>query len=160
MPYKVKQRSSHDTLASLCPLACSQVREPGGRLCDRILTTEQVELGSCTSMFPCVASRCPTYRENSHANHTWHPHPQETACFIVPAAPPLWVRFPSPAPPPGEPQEVGTRDWGQDFDLSGKSWEFESIWQESRSPCIDPTFTYVTSSDFQEYFAAWLVTVV
>jgi hypothetical protein len=45
-----------------------------------------------------VALRCPTYRENSHANHTWHQHPQETSCFIVPAAPSPWVRFRSFAP--------------------------------------------------------------
>ena len=28
------------------------------------------------SMYPYVALRCPTYRENSHANHTWHPPSQ------------------------------------------------------------------------------------
>ena len=61
-------------------------------------TTERVEFGSRTSMYPYAALRCPTYRENSHANHTWHQHPQETACFIVPAVPSPWVRFPSPAP--------------------------------------------------------------
>src|SRR5580698_68203 len=96
MPYKVKQRSSHDTLASLRPLACSQFRDM--TRADRILRTERAEVGSCTSMSPCVASRCPTYRENSHANHTWHPHSHQTACFKGSAAPSLWVRFPSPAP--------------------------------------------------------------
>jgi len=25
-------------------------------------------------MYPYVALRCPTYRENSHANHTWRQH--------------------------------------------------------------------------------------
>jgi hypothetical protein len=49
-------------------------------------------------MYPYVALRCPTYRENSHANHTWHQGLHETACFLVPAAPSPWVRFPSPAP--------------------------------------------------------------
>jgi hypothetical protein len=63
-------------------------------------TTERVEFGSRTSMYPYAALRCPTYRENSHANHTWHQNPQETACFIVPAVPSPWVRFPSPAPLP------------------------------------------------------------
>lgn len=44
MPYKIKQRSSHDTLAM--PLACSPIREPGGRLWpDRMPTTEPVEPG-------------------------------------------------------------------------------------------------------------------
>src|ERR1700677_4788072 len=38
---------------------------------------------SRASMCPFIALRCPTYRENSHANHTWHQHTQETACFIV-----------------------------------------------------------------------------
>jgi hypothetical protein len=49
-------------------------------------------------MYPYVALRCPTYREKSHANHTWHQRSHETACFLVPDAPSLWVRFPSPAP--------------------------------------------------------------
>ena len=35
-------------------------------------------------MYPYTVLRCPTYRENSHANHTWHQHLQETACFPVP----------------------------------------------------------------------------
>jgi len=29
--------------------------------------------GLRTPMYPYVALRCPTYRENSHANHTWNP---------------------------------------------------------------------------------------
>jgi hypothetical protein len=29
-------------------------------------------MGSHTSMYPYVAVRGPTYRENSHANHTWN----------------------------------------------------------------------------------------
>jgi hypothetical protein len=45
--------------------------------------------------------RGPTYRENSHANHTSHPSSHQTACFLAPEAQPVWVRFPSPAPPPG-----------------------------------------------------------
>src|SRR5258708_35892169 len=49
-------------------------------------------------MYPYVALRCPTYRENSHANHTWHQPSHQTACFKGSEAPSLWVRFPSPAP--------------------------------------------------------------
>jgi hypothetical protein len=49
-------------------------------------------------MHPYVALRGPTYRENSHANHTWHMNSHDTACFLVHEAPSLWVRFPSPAP--------------------------------------------------------------
>jgi len=45
-----------------------------------------------------VALRCPTYRHNSHANHTWDSPLRQSACFSVPEAPPVWVRFPSPAP--------------------------------------------------------------
>jgi hypothetical protein len=37
-------------------------------------------------MYPYVAFRCPTYREISHASHTWHQGSRETACFLVPAA--------------------------------------------------------------------------
>src|ERR1700723_637055 len=65
---------------------------------DRRPTTERREPGISHSMYPYVALRCPTYRENSHANHTWHQHSHEAACFLVPEAPSPWVRFPSPAP--------------------------------------------------------------
>ena len=51
------------------------------------------------SSFDCrVALRCPTYRENSHANHTWHRHSRQSDCFQAPGALPAWVRFPSTAP--------------------------------------------------------------
>src|ERR1700730_359183 len=101
-------------------------------------------------MYPYVALRCPTYRENSHANHTWHQRSHETACFLVPAAPSPWVRFPSPAPsifhgvPPTMPGRgrafhrplhsqamaghAGLDDWGQDVDPVGKSWETDAQW--------------------------------
>jgi hypothetical protein len=36
-------------------------------------------LGSRTSMYPYEALRGPTYRENSHANHTSGPHSHQTA---------------------------------------------------------------------------------
>ena len=49
-------------------------------------------------MYPYVALRGPTYRENSHASHTWHPQSHQTACFKGSVAPAVWVRFPSPAP--------------------------------------------------------------
>jgi hypothetical protein len=45
-----------------------------------------------------VSLRCPTYRQNSHANHTWHQHSPQTACFKGSEARSPWVRFPSPAP--------------------------------------------------------------
>jgi hypothetical protein len=45
-----------------------------------------------------VALRGPTYCENSHANHTWHPQSRQTAYFEGSGARPVWVRFPSPAP--------------------------------------------------------------
>jgi hypothetical protein len=48
--------------------------------------------------YPQVALRGPTYRENSHANHTWHPKSHQTACFKDAEALAVWVRFPSPAP--------------------------------------------------------------
>jgi hypothetical protein len=54
--------------------------------------------GFPTSMYPYVALRCPTYLENSHANHTWNPQSHQTACFKGSDAPSVWVRFPSPAP--------------------------------------------------------------
>jgi hypothetical protein len=50
------------------------------------------------AMYPYVALRDPTYREKSHANHTWHPHSHQTTCFKDSEALPVWVRFPSPAP--------------------------------------------------------------
>ena len=75
-------------------------------------------------MYPHVALRCPTYRENSHANHTWHPPSRQTACFQVPEATSLWVRFPSPAPLLRQmPGHAWLQDWGQDIDPMGKSWE-------------------------------------
>jgi hypothetical protein len=49
-------------------------------------------------MYPYVALRGPTYRENSHANHTWHPQSHEIHCFEGSEEMPVWVRFPSPAP--------------------------------------------------------------
>jgi hypothetical protein len=51
------------------------------------------------AMYLYVALRGPTYREDSHANHTWYPQSGQAACFQDSEAPSLWVRFPSPAPP-------------------------------------------------------------
>ena len=45
-----------------------------------------------------IALGCPTCLENSHANHTWHQHSHQTACFKGSEANSPWVRFPSPAP--------------------------------------------------------------
>jgi hypothetical protein len=45
-----------------------------------------------------VSLRGPTYRENSHANHTWDSPSRQSACFRVPEPRPAWVRFLSPAP--------------------------------------------------------------
>ena len=49
-------------------------------------------------MYPYAALRCTTYRENSHANHTWHPPSHQIASFEGSEEMPVWVRFPSPAP--------------------------------------------------------------
>jgi hypothetical protein len=35
---------------------------------------------------------------STHKDHTWHPSSRQTACFEGSEAPPVWVRFPSPAP--------------------------------------------------------------
>jgi hypothetical protein len=76
------------------------------------LRLEGLSPGLRTPMYPYVALRCPTYRDNSHANHTWRQHSHETACFLVPAAPSLWVRFPSPAPLLRQPQATqGNKIW-------------------------------------------------
>src|SRR5216684_4666560 len=61
-------------------------------------TTERLEPGISHIEYPHVARRGPTYRENSHAHHTWRPSSHQTPCFQAPQAPPVWVRFPSPAP--------------------------------------------------------------
>ena len=47
-----------------------------------------------------VFLRGPTYRQNSPAIHTWNPQSHQTGCFKGSDAPPVWVRFPSPAPLP------------------------------------------------------------
>jgi hypothetical protein len=63
-----------------------------------LTSTETLEFGTSHVEYPHVALRGPTYHENSHANHTWHPPSHQTACFKGSEAPPVWVRFPSPAP--------------------------------------------------------------
>ena len=63
-------------------------------------TAETPKPGLCAPMYPYVAVRGPTYRENSHANHTWNPQLHRTACFKASEATSVWVRFPSPAPKP------------------------------------------------------------
>jgi hypothetical protein len=50
------------------------------------------------AMYPYVALRCPRYRENSRANHTWHHHSRQSAYFKGSKVRSPWVRFPSPAP--------------------------------------------------------------
>jgi hypothetical protein len=47
-------------------------------LADRRPTTERLEPGISHIG---VSLRSPAYRENSHANHTWHPPSHKTACF-------------------------------------------------------------------------------
>jgi hypothetical protein len=96
-----------------------------------------------TSVYPYVALRGPTYRENSHANHTWQWHSHETACSLVPEVPSPWVRFPSPAPLSGD-ARPGLQDSGQDIDPMGKSWESTPRGRRSRvmrCPYIAPAFT-------------------
>lgn len=46
------------------------------------------------AMYPYLALRGPTYRENSHANHTRHPPSHKTACFQGSELPSPWLRFP------------------------------------------------------------------
>jgi hypothetical protein len=60
--------------------------------------SDTYDSGISHTMYPYIALRGPTFRENSHANHTWHQHSHQTACFKDSEAPPVWVRFPSPAP--------------------------------------------------------------
>jgi hypothetical protein len=66
-------------------------------------TTERLEPGIAHID---ASLRSPTYRENSHANHTWRPLSRQTACFQAPNAPPVWVRFPSPVPQPKKRQLI------------------------------------------------------
>jgi hypothetical protein len=69
------------------------------RFVERLLHCPPIGIwGGEMAMYPYVALRGPTYRENSHANHTWHSPSQQSAYFQAPEAPAVWVRFPSPAP--------------------------------------------------------------
>src|ERR1700722_11605112 len=89
-----------------------------------------------------VSLRCPTYRENSHANHTWDPRLRQSACFSAPEAPPAWVRFPSPAPLPGNGRPRRGMAWGQGIDPMGKSWEFDAQ-RKSGPPSIFRPFRMI-----------------
>jgi hypothetical protein len=53
LPYKVKQRRSHDTLACLCPLACSPIREPVAG--QKPMAGGHTSPGFRSPMYPCVA---------------------------------------------------------------------------------------------------------
>jgi hypothetical protein len=48
--------------------------------------------GSRAPMYPYIAVHGPTYRENSHANHTWNPPSRQSACFSARNVPSVWVR--------------------------------------------------------------------
>jgi hypothetical protein len=64
---------------------------------DRRPTTERLRARG----FPhrCIPSLTwPTYRENSHANHTRDSPSRKTTCFPAPESSPVWDRFPSPDP--------------------------------------------------------------
>jgi hypothetical protein len=52
-------------------------------LADRRPTTDRLEPGTTHVEYPHVALRCPTYLENSHANHTWHPPSHKPPIFKV-----------------------------------------------------------------------------
>jgi len=67
-------------------------------LYDRPLFERRMNAGPQQPSRIDVPLRSPTSRENSHANHTWHPPSLQTARFKGSEAPPAWVRFPSPAP--------------------------------------------------------------
>jgi hypothetical protein len=100
------------------------------------------------AMYPFVALRCPTYRENSHANHTWHQHSHQTACFLDPNALSPWVRFPSPAP-------LSSQCWPMRANelplvvpsnkLAGVRWHWlwfhTQPWCLVRAPAADPMIT-------------------
>jgi hypothetical protein len=78
-------------------------------------------------MYLYVALRGPTYRENSHANHTWYPQSGQTACFKDSEAPSLWVPIPiARSTLKATPGHAGLQDWGQDIDPMGKSWEIDA----------------------------------
>ena len=80
-------------------------------------------------MYPYVALCGPTYRENSHANHTWHRQSHQTGCSKGPEDPSVWVRFPSPAPLLRQRQTTrgaGPQICGQNIDPMGKSWEIDT----------------------------------
>ena len=63
------------------------------------LRLKGLSLGVRTPMYPYVALR-PTYRENSHADHTWRQHSHQTASFKVLEAPPVWTELPDIAGAP------------------------------------------------------------
>src|ERR1700722_15003965 len=93
-------------ISSVDIIACSKCRLSGDHdemVSDRKwpfgdLRLKGMSPGLRTPMYPYVALRCPTYRENSHANHTWHRPPHKTAYFHGSELSSPWVRFPSPAP--------------------------------------------------------------
>src|SRR6266404_78802 len=111
-------------------------------------------LGSRTSRYPYIALRGPTYRENSHANHTWHLQSQQTSCFKGSEAPPVWVRFPSPAPLPGNARPRRATRLGQGIAPMGKSWEIDAEGAAVSWPHVSPhcpeVHTYNHTQQFTE----------
>src|SRR5450631_2340144 len=99
MIYVVRAWVGNPTKSGERPLSADQLSSLFSRFWPfRDLRVKGLSPGLRTHMYPYVALLGPTYRKNSHANHTCHQHSHETACFLAPEAPSLWVRFPSPAP--------------------------------------------------------------
>jgi hypothetical protein len=74
-----------DTLLARRPewrLCCKQIKPVAGQR----LRLKGSSPALRTPMYPYVALRRPTYRENSHANHTWHPPSQKPLVSSLGAA--------------------------------------------------------------------------
>jgi hypothetical protein len=106
------------------------------------------------AMYPYVALRGPTYRENSHANHTWHWHSTKPLVSKVRNVRPCGFDSHRPLHFQAMLGDAGQQDWGQGIDPMGKSWESTLIGRRSHGltyPLIAPTFTRtVTRSSFEK----------
>ena len=96
--------------------------------------------GSRTSMYPYVALRGPTYRENSPANHTWRPSSREIACFKASEARlPCGFDAHRPLHSQDRSGSVGTRDWGLTRRSCGKALEPDADLAVVSCPHIYPS---------------------
>jgi hypothetical protein len=83
-------------------------------------TTERFEPGTSHTD---ASLRGPTYRENSHANHTWHRRSREGACLWGRRRRPRGFDSHRPLHSQASSGNVGRQDWGQHVDPMGRSWE-------------------------------------